>query len=297
MTSVFGLGGCVSQHRLQVVQRVIAPLLLVMAQGNLLATEAWAPQSAWRIERGVVAPWTPARARLTPAEGIAGQSLRFTEGTVTGPSPLACAQTEYEFLVSPAEGMFQGNLPSPAEAAARKLGVRQFPVLSMRVICDRGLFDYHLISRDTMLLGLDNVVWTLARVASDESPESAVLELLRVHLSHDMRFDPVSVARKRTHLTRGLRNVIVGYFHRPLPADEAPSIDGDPFTDSQEYPARFALGRARIEGPHATVPVQWQDDSRSWVVEVLLLKESKRWRVYDLHYGRAGGLRALLSRK
>ena len=193
--------------------------------------------------------------------------------------------------------MFQGNLPSPAEAAARELGVRQLPVLSMRVSCDHGLFDYHLISQDTMLLGLDNVIWTLARVAPDESPESAVLDLLRVHLSHDMRFDPTSVSRKQAHLTRGLQNVITDYFHQPLSADEVPPINGAPFTDSQKYPARFALGRAQIEGTRATVPVQWQDDSRSWVVEVLLLKENKSWRVDDLHYGRAESLRALLTRK
>ena len=297
MTTGCGLMQCASRRRWRIVQRVIAPLLLVTAHQDLSAIEAWAPQSAWRFERSVLAPWAPARVRVPPAKDLAGQSLRFTERDVVGPSPLACAQAGYEFIASPAEGMFQGNLPSPAKAAARKLGVRQLPVLSMRVSCDGGVFDYHLISQDTMLLGLDSIVWTLARAAPDESPESVVLDLMRVHLSHDMRFDSASVARKRAHLTRGLRNVIAGYFHRPLPAGEVPPIDGDPFTDSQEYPARFALGRARLDGARAAVPVRWQDDSRSWVVEVLLLKEGGRWRVDDLNYGRAEGLRVLLTKQ
>jgi hypothetical protein len=285
-----------SRRRWRIVQRLIAPLLLVTAHQDLSASEAWAPQSAWRIERGVVAPWAPARVRVPPAQDLAGQSLRFTGRNVVGPTPLACAQAGYEFIASPAEGMFQGNLPSPAAAAARRLGVRQLPVLSMRVSCDGGVFDYHLVSRDKILLGLDNIVWTLARAGRDESPEAAVLELMRVHLGHDMRFDPATVAHKRAQLTRGLRNAIAGYFRRPLPAGEVPPIDGDPFTDSQEYPARFALGRARLDNARAAVPVRWQDDSRSWVVEVLLLEEDGRWRVDDLNYGRAQGFRALLKK-
>lgn len=291
-----GLSRCTPQHGWRVALRVTALLLLVTTQPALSAMEVWTPPSAWRIGPGVAAPWVPAQSHTPPAKEIAGQSLRFMASDVVGPPPLACARAGYVFLVLPAEGMFQGNLPPPADAVARTLGVQQLPVLNMRVSCESGLFDYHLISPDRMLLGLDNILWTLTRTAPDDSPESAVLELMGAHLSHDMRFDAASVAHKQAHLTRDLQNLITGYFHRPLPAGEVPPIDGDPFTDSQEHPAHFALGRARIDGMRATVPVQWQNDSHRWIVEVLLLKENGRWKVDDLHYGRAESLRAQLMR-
>lgn len=285
-----------SRLRWRFAQWIFTPLILIAAHQDLLAFEAWVPQWEWRIERGVVAPWASPAVRVPPAGDFSGKALSFKGSKVVGPAPLACSQAEYEFVALPAEGMFQGNLPAPPDAAARKLGVGDLPVLSMQVRCDGGLFDYHLASRDTMLLGLDNSVWTLARTAPDASPESAVLELLRVHLSHDMRFDSTSVAPKQPHLTRNLREAITGYFQQPLPVDEVPPIDGDPFTDSQEYPARFVLGSARIDGARALVPVRWQDDSRSWVVEMVLLQEGGSWRVDDLGYERAESLRTLLAR-
>ena len=277
------------------VGRPLVASLLFLAQHGAGAFEAWIPQADWRIERGVVAPWAPAKTRVPPDRGLVGKSLRFTATRVEASKPLACAGTRYEFVLVPAAGLFQGSLPPPAEKAARGLGIAHLPVLTLQVTCDGGVFDYHLITSGKALLGLDNVVWTLTRTAEADSPEAATLNLLHVHMTHDMAFNPASVARKRAYLTPGLSRAIADYFRRPRPQDAVPPINGDPFTDSQEYPDRFLPGHARVDGARASVPVRFGDGSRDWEVEVLLLREGSRWRVDDLHYPGGATLRGLLQ--
>ncbi|MBN8517172.1 DUF3828 domain-containing protein [Accumulibacter sp.] len=281
-------------RRTVVASFLVASFLFLAAHGAG-AFEAWLPQADWRFERGVVAPWAPAKTQVPTDRRLAGKSLRFTPTRVEAPEPLACAAARYEFVLTPAPGLFQGSLPPPAEQAARRLGIAHLPLLSLQVTCDNGLFDYHLITSRKALLGLDNVVWTLSRAAEAESPEAATLNLLHVHMTHDMVFDAASVARKRAYLTPGLRGAIADYFKRPRPQDEVPPINGDPFTDSQEYPDRFLPGRARIDGARASVPIRLGDGSRDWQVEVLLLREGSRWRVDDLRYPGGATLRGLLQ--
>ena len=51
-----------------------------------------------------------------------------------------------------------------------------------------------------------------------------------------MGFLCASVAQKSQWMTDTLRQQIATYLQRPSPKDETPVMDGDPFTDSQEYP-------------------------------------------------------------
>jgi hypothetical protein len=229
--------------------------------------------------------------------GLRGAAIRFDDAEVVAPAPLGCASARYEFVVSPAEGMFQGSLPAPAEAAARALGAVRLPVITLAVSCDAGLFDYQLVAPDTALLALDGVVWTLKRTAAASSagPEAVVQELLGHHMTHDMGFTPETVASKRAFLTASLGAAIDGYFARPKPSDEPPPIDGDPFTDSQEYPPRFTLHAAAVEGAAAVVPITFSDGLRARRVGFVVGREGEGWRIDDLRYERGTTFRDLLA--
>jgi hypothetical protein len=85
----------------------------------------------------------------------------FGGDEVHSASGLGCRQARYETRSVPAEGLFQGNLPAPAEASASRLGFEHFPVESVLVTCDTGVFDYHILRAGAMLVALDNVIWTL----------------------------------------------------------------------------------------------------------------------------------------
>lgn len=263
--------------------------------GSAWAFEPWQPQERWLIESGRVAPWAkPGTAALENA-GLAGQAILVEGKEVTAPHPLACEQAQHAFIVMQAEGLFEGGLPAPAGRAARALGMTSMPVLTWRMTCRNGSFDYHLLSKQGALLGLDHVVWQVRRTSLELSPEAAVLELLRQHMTGDMGFTKSSAAGKAALLTNSLTKAIAAYFSGAVPADEAPVINGDPFTNSQEYPTGFTVGAVLRAGSRATVPVRFDEGGRFKVVEYRLQLAGTAWKVDDLHYPDGATFRGLLK--
>lgn len=276
--------------------RALALMLLVAATAHgAMAFESGQPAEQWRIGQPHFTSLSSAGVPKQKAAALTGQVVHLGGTTVKAPHPLACASAQYEYILTPAEGLFQGTLPPPARRSARHLGVRVLPLLSLRVTCDAGVFDYHLLSPNQALLGLDGTVWRLQRRAAESSPEAAVRDLLHVHFVHDMGFNPASAARKRSHLSPALARAIAAYFARPQPADAVPAINGDPFTDTQEYPARFVIGRAVTDGNSAQVPVHLGEAKQARVVHAVLRRVGGRWRVDDLRYDDGRSLRRLLQ--
>lgn len=140
---------------------------------------------------------------------------------------------------------------------------------------------------------------TAARPQSPAAaPVSVVRAFYRFHFAHDMAFTRAAVRQRARWLTPDLNALCRAYFAAPSPADEPPAIDGDPFTDSQEYPASFRLGAATVAGDTALVPVtfSWKDgDTQPGVTVVLTRRDG--WRIADIRFARGGTLRDLLSGK
>jgi len=122
-----------------------------------------------------------------------------------------------------------------------------------------------------------------------------VLELLRQHMTRNMAFTKGSAARKASMLTESLARAIAAYFARPVSADEAPVINGDPFTNSQEYPSGFTVGAVLRAGSRATVAVRFDEGGRYKIVEYRLQLSGTTWRVDDLHYPDGATFRGLLK--
>lgn len=263
--------------------------------GSAWGFEPWQPQERWLIESGRVAPWAKPGTTALENAGLAGQAILVEGKAVTAPHPLACEQAQHTFIVMPAEGLFEGGLPVPAGRAARALGMPSMPVLTWRMTCQNGSFDYHLVSKQGVLFGLDHVVWRVRRTNLELSPEAAVLELLRQHMTRNMAFTKGSAARKASLLTQSLTKAIAGYFARPVPRDEVPVINGDPFTNSQEYPSSFTVGAVLRVGSRATVAVRFDEEGRSKMVEYRLQLSGTTWLVDDLHYPDGVTFRGLLK--
>lgn len=253
------------------------------------------PEAQWRIGRSVAAPWARDGGNLAPSAALLGKLLRFSATEVQGPHPLGCGKLRHEFVMSPAGGLFQGALPEPAEVFAQRLGVSRLPVLSLHINCDTGTFDYHLLTPRRALLGLDNRVWRLQRDDRGRGPEDVVLAFLQRHMSADMAFTPAIIARGGKFFSPDLARAIRLYFSQPGPKEEAPGIDGDPFTNSQEYPTRFELGRLLREQGRAIVPVRFGEVGSGQVVRFELRRVGLRWRLDNLHYEDGASLRRLLS--
>jgi hypothetical protein len=126
-------------------------------------------------------------------------------------------------------------------------------------------------------------------------PETVVRAFYRFHFAHDMAFTRAAVRRREQWLSPDLRALCRAYFAAPSPADEVPEIDGDPFTDSQEYPASFRVGAPSVAGDTALVPVtfSWKAGDRRVVTVVLVAGGG--WKITDLRYESGGTLRGELT--
>jgi hypothetical protein len=271
----------------------VVALGLSLAAAVPAGADTWRPLGSWRIGGGRVAPWAPPATRIDPA--YPGREVRFLNTRVSAPHPLACDGARYEWIFVTPEHLFEGNLPTPAAQAARELGLGDGPIATLRVGCTNAGFDFHRTSGGELLLGLDNVVWTLHPVRPAATPAEIVQELLVTHFTHDMGFTRESVAHKRAFLSAGLQACIRRYLAAPQSPDEAPAINGDPFTNSQEHPDRFTLGAERSTAKGSIVPVHFADSHSKRRVDYVLVREGSRWVVDDLLDERRQSLRTLLD--
>ena len=130
-------------------------------------TLAAAPASdilgSWKVTRGVVAPWVKPGRSLPDAKSWLGQTVRFEADRVAGPGVISCGHARYQATRTPPEGLFQGVLPAPAKTRARALGLPPGAVPGTSLTCDNGIFELHRADATTLLIAVDNVIWTLDR--------------------------------------------------------------------------------------------------------------------------------------
>jgi hypothetical protein len=246
------------------------------------------PQGEFRVSRGIPAPWLDVGAASADSHAWLGDTVSLTTRHFTAPDIEGCLQPRLGTRSLPPEGLFQGNLPAPAKDAAARLALTANPTASVSITCDAGVFDLHWVTTDALMIAVDNVIWVLdrspgARAATD-TPEHAVQVLLETHFAGDMGFTVTSVDAKRVHLAATLQRAIDAYFAHPHPQDEPPPINGDPFTDSQEYPVVFSVREATYEEAVARVPVRFDDGHRARQVEFELRQDAGAWRVFELRY-------------
>ncbi len=246
----------------------------------------------------VVAPWTDDAGAGVKPQWI-GATVAFGAKAVKGPHPIGCGHAKFEATDAPPEGLFQGGLPEPASTTMIPLGLAGMSFKGVSVSCDKGVFDYHYADDDTLLLALDNRILTLDRTigahASKTSPEGVVQRFLEAHFDGDMGFAAPLAAGKRVLLSKSLAEKIDAWFAVPQNPDEAPAINGDPFTDTQEYPARFAVGAGERTAEGLFVPAEFADAFSKRSVRFVLKREKGRWLIDDLKYEDGSMLSAMLA--
>ncbi len=246
----------------------------------------------------MIAPWPDAAVAGAAPSGI-GETVAFGARSIRGPHPIACGKVIYEATEIPAEVLFQGGLPEPATDAMTSLGLSGAGIKGVSVSCGAGVFDYHFADADTLLLSLDNRIWTLDQTAGTRapkpSPEGLVQRFLEAHFAGDMAFTRDLIASKSAALAPAFSDNFRVYFAKPSDLDEAPSINGDPFTDAQDYPARFSVGADDVTEAGSVVPVEFADAFARTTVLYELTRERSRWLISDLIYEDGSRLSAILT--
>lgn len=259
---------------------------------GLLGGPAWCADTdaelhgEWRVFRLQLAPWVAGAAAVGPSEIALGDRLQFRVDGLVGPSELDCEQGRYSSLKIPPEGLFEGGLPDPVRNA-EALGLGAPDQLSVRLECVNSSFDFHLADADTLLFAFDHRIYSASRaygaLATDDGPEAAVQTLLEQHFNGDMSFSLDNWVDKRAALTAALNEQIEAYAAADWPVDEVPPINGDPLTDSQEYPTRFAVRRGHGDGPRVPVEVDFADRHVRKRLVYTMHFEQGRWLLSDVH--------------
>ena len=148
--------------------------------------------------------------------------------------------------------------------------------------------------------------------AQTAGPQDAALRAVRsfyaFHLAHNKGFTVRNVQLRKRFLTAEFYGLLLQELKRQAAEikahpDEVPDFDGDPFTDSQEYPDSYRAGKAETNGDLAkvTVTLLWSArtsrgrDKRDIVVEVT--KSGAGWLINDIVNNEGSRLRDELKRE
>jgi hypothetical protein len=99
------------------------------------------------------------------------------------------------------------------------------------------------------------------RLAPAASARQTVDSFFRFHFAHGMDFTERNLRQRRHWLTPELYDLLREEFRKEAKRagahpDEAPFIEGDPFTNSQEYPKSFSVGQAIASGGFSIVKIE-----------------------------------------
>jgi hypothetical protein len=160
-----------------------------------------------------------------------------------------------------------------------------------------------------MILSLGAPAPAKAQTASPLDPATkSVRSFYAFHLAHNKDFTVRNVQLRKRFLTAEFYGLLLKELKRQAAEskahpDEAPDFEGDPLTDSQEYPDSFRVGKAEVGGDLAkvTVTLLWSArtsrgrDKRDIVVEVT--KSGAGWLINDIINNQGSGLRDELKRE
>ncbi|HEX3743108.1 MAG TPA: hypothetical protein VHW09_04240 [Bryobacteraceae bacterium] len=146
-------------------------ILAMACAGALLAADSFFLGS-WKIESAAVAPWWTEGGKpdATESKSLAGKTVVFTPGGVSGPGILGCKGPHYKVVEVPADGLFQGafdemhRLDPHADPAklAEQAGFRGKSWKSLQTGCASEI-DFHFMDDNTAAFGLNNYVYVLKR--------------------------------------------------------------------------------------------------------------------------------------
>jgi hypothetical protein len=101
---------------------------------------------------------------------------------------------------------------------------------------------------------------------------NTVREFYSYHFGNDMKPSAVNLKQREKFLTEGLKQQL----------KQQPETSKDYFTQTDDYPKAFRVGRCKVEGENKTVLgvlLFWKDDQRDLQKEVQVeaLKENNNW--------------------
>jgi hypothetical protein len=151
-----------------------------------------------------------------------------------------------------------------------------------------------------LLLFACALTWSASAIkpVDPDSPEATVKAFYDICIEEKITGLPTDAQFEelRPLISESLANLLAdarmeqAEFSREYPDEKPPWVEGDLFSSLFEGPTRFTAGKAVIHGKHATVTVDFADDSAGdkpfeWKDDVLLvLNDDGDWLIDDIVY-------------
>ena len=165
--SALALSAC-EQH----TETPVAPAPVELAEeASDAGAETVAPRNPffgeWSVSAARIAPWWDGKGEEPAADPAFASNVVLGSNLSGGPALLNCDKPTYAVNITSPRGLFEGNLPDPGKDAS-ELGFKSSEITSLTFTCASGAADvslnFAMIDDDTIMLGLDNVLYTLKRV-------------------------------------------------------------------------------------------------------------------------------------
>lgn len=154
-------------------------------------------------------------------------------------------------------------------------------------------------------LASSNVPAQRSRVRKSSPGAAEVVQsFFQYHFANDKNFTGANIKRRRRWLTPELYTLLLREYHREeveskKHPEEVVFMEGDPFTNTQEYPDSFFVGRAVVNGNQATVPVtfSWRSGAASRVADIKMKRLGGVWLIHNIRPDDDDSLIKLLRRR
>ena len=121
---------------------------------------------AWSMISAKVAPWWDGTGEEPAADPAFGTKIILGANKTAGPDILHCDAPKYTVSIISPRTLFEGNLPDPGKNAT-ELGFKSSEITTVNFSCSENSrdvsLDFPMIDDDTIMLGLDNVIYTFTR--------------------------------------------------------------------------------------------------------------------------------------
>ncbi|RFB76428.1 hypothetical protein [Methylovirgula sp. 4M-Z18] len=147
--------------------KIVTPLLagtfILSLAGSPGAQAQEAFAGTWTISKADTAPWASAPPKPDDElKLLMGKTVSFLKTRIDGPRPVRCAKLKYEIKDYTPDMLFQGTLSADPAKQAAALGFKGETIKTLETGCGNEL-DYHMVDANTVLFGLNDRVYTLAR--------------------------------------------------------------------------------------------------------------------------------------
>jgi len=124
---------------------------------------------AWAMTSAKVAPWWDGKGDEPAADPGFAKNVVLGANKTAGPDILHCDKPRYAVNIVSPRTLFEGNLPDPGKNAT-ELGFKSSEISTLNYSCSENSrdvsLDFPMIDDDTIMLGLDNVIYTFKRTRS-----------------------------------------------------------------------------------------------------------------------------------